>query len=250
MTAFNGRTCTPCHAASAHKAGKLASQRGCLQSGYPDHTRNHPAAGRGDRASCDSGGASRPWRDHHDVVDKTRRRRGALRSRRARARQAPSRRPRPMSRCPMTSWTVSTRSCLMAGNKYWFKPVVRGSRQFCVFVFPRSRRTFSGVDSTSQGELEKAAISSRLVPRTRGTRNTPEGAHLLAHGIVKRFDPRTGFGLISRAGFVSRDVGGADVLVHHSHVADSTGVLEEGAVVTFTLEHHQRVLRAVAVRAA
>jgi CspA family cold shock protein len=70
----------------------------------------------------------------------------------------------------------------------------------------------------------------------------------MAHGILTWFDPTRGVGSISRAGFVSRDEGGAEVLVHHAQLttADTVGV---GDRVRFSLEPHPEGLRAVDVHA-
>jgi CspA family cold shock protein len=68
----------------------------------------------------------------------------------------------------------------------------------------------------------------------------------MANGIVTRFDERQGSGFISRAGFVSREGGDAQIFVHRSqintHVAPS-----EGDHVRFTLETGHDGLRAVDV---
>jgi CspA family cold shock protein len=70
----------------------------------------------------------------------------------------------------------------------------------------------------------------------------------MADGIVTWFDPRRGFGFISRAGFVSRDAGGAEIFVHRSQV-DTASTLDVGDRVRFTLELHPKGLHAVAVHA-
>lgn len=70
----------------------------------------------------------------------------------------------------------------------------------------------------------------------------------MAHGTVKWFNATKGFGFISRAGFVSRDAGGADVFMHHSQLAGSARV-EPGDLVRFTLDRHPDGLRAVDVHA-
>ncbi|WP_216209188.1 cold-shock protein [Amycolatopsis aidingensis] len=70
----------------------------------------------------------------------------------------------------------------------------------------------------------------------------------MAYGIVTWFDAGRGFGFISRAGFVSRDEGGADVFVHHSQVsADSPRPLGTGDRVRFSLRPHAQGLRAADV---
>jgi CspA family cold shock protein len=71
----------------------------------------------------------------------------------------------------------------------------------------------------------------------------------MAHGIVTWFDAKRGFGFISRAGFVSRDEGGAEVFVHHSQINDGNPrPISRGDQVTFTLEPHAQGLRAADVR--
>lgn len=70
----------------------------------------------------------------------------------------------------------------------------------------------------------------------------------MAHGTVKWFSTRKGFGFISRAGFVSRDAGGADVFVHHSQLAGSSRV-GSGDLVRFTIDRHPDGLRALDVQA-
>jgi CspA family cold shock protein len=70
----------------------------------------------------------------------------------------------------------------------------------------------------------------------------------MAHGIVTWFDPQRGVGAISRAGFVSRDAGGTDVVVDHAQVATADAIVA-GTPVRFTLEHHSTGLRAVEVHA-
>ncbi len=77
----------------------------------------------------------------------------------------------------------------------------------------------------------------------------PQGAHM-AHGTVKWFNTKRGFGFISRAGFVSRDAGGADVFVHHSQVTDPFGGFVPGDLVKFTIESRTDGLRALDVHAA
>jgi cold shock protein len=72
----------------------------------------------------------------------------------------------------------------------------------------------------------------------------------MAHGTVKWFNASRGFGFISRAGFVSRDAGGADVYIHRSQIASPSRVFEAGELVTFTLERHLLGLRAIDVHAA
>jgi CspA family cold shock protein len=72
----------------------------------------------------------------------------------------------------------------------------------------------------------------------------------MTHGTAKWFNARKGFGFISRAGFVSRDAGGADVFVHHSQIAGSSRAVERGDLVKFTLESHPTGPRAVDVRPA
>jgi len=72
----------------------------------------------------------------------------------------------------------------------------------------------------------------------------------MAHGTVKWFSARKGLGFISRAGFVSRDAGGADIFVHHSQIAHSSHVVEPGDLVKFTLERHPTGLRAADVHPA
>jgi cold shock protein len=70
----------------------------------------------------------------------------------------------------------------------------------------------------------------------------------MAHGIVTWFDAGRGFGFISRAGFVSRDDGGAEIFVHHSQISgDSARPVSSGDRVTFTLQPHARGLRAADV---
>jgi cold shock protein len=70
----------------------------------------------------------------------------------------------------------------------------------------------------------------------------------MAYGIVTWFDAERGFGFISRAGFVSRDNGGAEIFVHHSQISgDSRGSLGNGDRVRFTLQPHERGLRAADV---
>ncbi|MBB4910098.1 cold-shock protein [Actinophytocola algeriensis] len=62
------------------------------------------------------------------------------------------------------------------------------------------------------------------------------------------FDTGRGFGFISRAGFVSRDDGGTEVFVHHSQISgDSLRPLGKGDRVSFTLQPHERGLRAADV---
>jgi len=73
----------------------------------------------------------------------------------------------------------------------------------------------------------------------------------MAYGIVKWFDARRGFGFISRAGFVSRDGGGVDLFVHHSEInGDGARLLDQGELVTFTVEQDPKGLRAVGVSAS
>jgi len=67
---------------------------------------------------------------------------------------------------------------------------------------------------------------------------------------VKWFSASKGFGFISRAGFVSRDAGGADVFVRRSQIAGSSRAVERGDLVKFTLESHPTGLRAADVRPA
>jgi CspA family cold shock protein len=74
----------------------------------------------------------------------------------------------------------------------------------------------------------------------------------MAYGIVTWFDAGRGFGFISRAGFVSRDDGGAEIFVHHSQISsqiggDSSRPIGEGDRVRFTLQPHARGLRAADV---
>jgi cold shock protein len=70
----------------------------------------------------------------------------------------------------------------------------------------------------------------------------------MAHGIVTWFDAGRGFGFISRAGFVSRDDGGAAVFVHHSQISgDSSRPISRGDRVRFTLQPHAQGLRAADV---
>lgn len=72
----------------------------------------------------------------------------------------------------------------------------------------------------------------------------------MAHGTVKWFNAKKGFGFISRVGFVSRDAGGADVFVHHTQLVDPDRAFGPGDVVRFTIERHPDGLRAADVRAA
>jgi CspA family cold shock protein len=70
----------------------------------------------------------------------------------------------------------------------------------------------------------------------------------MAHGIVTWFDAGRGFGFISRAGFVSRDDGGAEIFVHHSQITDdSPRSISRGDRVRFTLQPHADGLRAADV---
>jgi CspA family cold shock protein len=70
----------------------------------------------------------------------------------------------------------------------------------------------------------------------------------MAYGTVTWFDAGRGFGFISRAGFVSRDDGGAEIFVHHSQISDdSPRPLGKGDRVRFTLQPHARGLRAADV---
>ncbi|MFC0112059.1 cold shock domain-containing protein [Kibdelosporangium aridum] len=70
----------------------------------------------------------------------------------------------------------------------------------------------------------------------------------MEQGIVTWFDAERGFGFISRAGFVSRDGGGAAVVVYQSHISgDSPGPISTGDCVRFTLEPHAQGLRAADV---
>ncbi|SMD26941.1 cold-shock protein [Kibdelosporangium aridum] len=70
----------------------------------------------------------------------------------------------------------------------------------------------------------------------------------MAHGIVTWFDAERGFGFISRAGFVSRDDGGAEIFVHQSQItSDSLRPIGRGDRVRFTLEPHAQGLRATDV---
>lgn len=70
----------------------------------------------------------------------------------------------------------------------------------------------------------------------------------MAHGTVRWFSTRKGFGFITRAGFVSRDAGGTDVFFHHSQLAGSSRP-GTGDLMRFALERHPGGLRAVDVRA-
>lgn len=70
----------------------------------------------------------------------------------------------------------------------------------------------------------------------------------MAYGIVTWFDPERGVGSISRAGFVSRDHGGAAIAVHHAQVI--TIGIKAGDRVRFTLQPDATGLRAVDVQAA
>ncbi|TCP50862.1 CspA family cold shock protein [Tamaricihabitans halophyticus] len=71
----------------------------------------------------------------------------------------------------------------------------------------------------------------------------------MAHGIVTWFDQGRGFGFISRAGFVSRDDGGAEVFVHRGQISgDGSRRLGRGDRVSFTLRPHAAGLRAADVR--
>jgi CspA family cold shock protein len=66
---------------------------------------------------------------------------------------------------------------------------------------------------------------------------------------VTWFDAGRGFGFISRAGFVSRDNGGTDIFVHHSQISDEgPSPLGKGDRVRFTLQSHERGLRAADVQ--
>jgi CspA family cold shock protein len=67
----------------------------------------------------------------------------------------------------------------------------------------------------------------------------------MAHGILTWLDPTRGVGSISRAGFVSRDAGGAEIMVRLT-TADTLGV---GDRVRFSLEPHPEGVRAVDVHA-
>ena len=70
----------------------------------------------------------------------------------------------------------------------------------------------------------------------------------MAYGIVTWFDAGRGFGFISRAGFVSRDNGGTEIFVRHSQISDdSPRPLGRGERVRFTLQPHERGLRATDV---
>jgi cold shock protein len=80
----------------------------------------------------------------------------------------------------------------------------------------------------------------------------------MAYGTVTWFDAGRGFGFISRAGFVSRDNGGTEIFVHHSQISDSQSSdaqigdegprpLGKGDTVRFTLQSHERGLRAADV---
>jgi CspA family cold shock protein len=70
----------------------------------------------------------------------------------------------------------------------------------------------------------------------------------MAYGIVTWFDVERGFGFISRAGFVSRDDGGAEVFVHHSQISGGNSrPISTGDCVTFTLAPHAQGLRAADV---
>jgi cold shock protein len=59
----------------------------------------------------------------------------------------------------------------------------------------------------------------------------------MAHGILTWFDLTRGVGSISRAGFVSRDAGGAEVLVHRAQLT-AAGM---GDLVRFNLQPIPRV---------
>jgi cold shock protein len=71
----------------------------------------------------------------------------------------------------------------------------------------------------------------------------------MAYGTVTWFDAERGDGFISRAGFVSRDNGGAEIFVHQSQInGDRPHHIGEGDRVTFTLEPHADGLRAADVQ--
>lgn len=70
----------------------------------------------------------------------------------------------------------------------------------------------------------------------------------MADGTVTWFDQRRRFGFISRAGFVSRDGGGADVFVHGSQINADSRALTQGDHVRFTLELGSKGVHATDVR--
>jgi cold shock protein len=69
----------------------------------------------------------------------------------------------------------------------------------------------------------------------------------MADGIVTWFDDRRGFGVISRAGFVSREGGDTGVFLHRSQIKTDSRALGAGDHVRFTLEIDNRGLRALDV---
>lgn len=69
-----------------------------------------------------------------------------------------------------------------------------------------------------------------------------------AYGTVTWFDAERGHGLISRAGYVSRDNGGAEIFVHQSQInSGRPHHISEGDRVTFTLAPHAGGVRAMDV---
>lgn len=69
----------------------------------------------------------------------------------------------------------------------------------------------------------------------------------MADGIIAWFDRRRGFGFISRAGFVSREGGGADVFVHRTELKPAAPAPRKGDRVRFTLQPRPEGLYAIGV---
>lgn len=69
----------------------------------------------------------------------------------------------------------------------------------------------------------------------------------MADGIVTWFDPRRGFGFISRAGFVSREDCGADVFVHRTQLEPANQRPDPGDRVRFTIQPRPEGLYATSV---